>query len=92
VQSQLLASRSEEYRLLFRLPPDEVIFDAFGGGGSSDPQPPLSLSLSLCDLGVDLGPYRFVLGEFQCSSGRNWTNRIEFVGASTFFLLSRFVL
>jgi hypothetical protein len=47
VQSQLLASRSEEYRLLFRLPPDEVIFDAFGGGGSSDPQPPLSLSLSL---------------------------------------------
>jgi hypothetical protein len=25
VQSPLLASRSEEYRLLFRLPPDEVI-------------------------------------------------------------------
>jgi hypothetical protein len=67
VQGPLLASRSEEYRLLFRLPPDEVKFHALAAGDRVIP------SLLLCDLDVHFwGRDSSVLGEFECSKCLYW--------------------
>lgn len=86
MQSPLLASRSEEYRLLFRLPPDEVIRRA-GHWGRLIPSSFAVSAIKLLTLGCD----RFVLVEFDVQLVVPALGGFDFVGDFDFLITGRFL-